>query len=62
VLSTSGVPVISSNLTALQTVPGVLPETGQSPAASLGLTLLLAIGVMFLPLAGLLWMKRRTSR
>jgi len=62
VLSTNGVPVISSNLTALQTVPGALPETGQTPAASFGLTLLLAVVAMFLPLAGLLWAKRRASR
>lgn len=62
VLSASGVPIISSNLTSLQTVPSALPETGQTPMASFGLTLLLALGVMFLPLAGLLWAKRRIGR
>lgn len=60
VLSTNGVPLTSSNMATLQTVPGVLPETGQVPAPSLGLTLL-ALSLMFLPLAGWLWAKRRTS-
>ncbi|MBL8044960.1 MAG: DUF11 domain-containing protein [Anaerolineales bacterium] len=61
VLSTNGVPLTSSNMATLQTVPGVLPETGQTPMPSLALTLL-AVGLMFLPLAGMLWAKRRMSR
>jgi uncharacterized repeat protein (TIGR01451 family) len=61
VLSTNGVPLTSSNMATLQTVPGTLPETGQTPPPSLTITLL-AVGMMLLPLAGVLWAKRRMSR
>jgi uncharacterized repeat protein (TIGR01451 family) len=62
VLSSHDTPITSSNISSLQTVPGALPETGETPPVSVALTLLLAVGAMLLPLAGVLWAKRRSSR
>jgi hypothetical protein len=58
ILTSSGIVIQTSNQVTLRTVPGELPQTGFGPQTDVGLTALLAVLAMSLPL-GAWWLYRR---